>query len=116
MIGGREPLTGVGEEQDAIGFLNGAQRLVSGLRNRKGFAFRCRRCFGLAQLFGRLAYQTPHALDEAMRSFDTGLGPDDVTIRGRIGENEEAGRIGAVGSDDVVGIDNILLRLRHLLD
>ena len=51
-----------------------------------------------------------------MRAFDAGFGPDDVTVRRRVRENEEASRIGAVGADDVIGVDDIFLRLRHLLD
>ena len=61
-------------------------------------------------------HQAPDALHEAMRAFDAGLGPDHVALRRRIRQHEPARRVGAVAGDDVVGVDDVLLRLRHLLD
>ena len=51
-----------------------------------------------------------------MRAFYPGFGPDHITLRGRIREHEEAGGVSAIAVDYVVGINNILLRLRHLFD
>ena len=61
-------------------------------------------------------HQPPDALHEAVRAFDAGLGPDHVALGRRIRQHEPARRVGAVAGDDVVGIDHVLLRLRHLLD
>ena len=73
----------------------------------RGDARKCRRGF---------RNQSPEPLHEAVRAFDAGLGPDHVAVGRRIRQHEPARRIGAVAGDDVVGIDDILLRLRHLLD
>ncbi|MNW09746.1 hypothetical protein D3C71_2068200 [compost metagenome] len=89
---------------------------MSRLRDRQAGAVVCRCCFDRAKRFRRLADQTPDALNEAMGAFDAGLGPDDVAIGRRIGKHEEARGIGAVGGDDIVRVDDVLLRLRHLLD
>ncbi len=59
---------------------------------------------------------TPHALDEASRACNAGLGPDHVALGRAVREHEPAGAVGTVVGDDVVGIDQVLLRLRHLLD
>src|SRR3546814_12298688 len=45
-----------------------------------------------------------------------GFGPWQVALGRRVRKHEPAHRIGAEAFDDVVGIDNVLLRLRHLDD
>src|ERR671929_1292444 len=44
------------------------------------------------------------------------LGPDHVALGRRVGEHEPARRVGPEACDDVVRVDGVLLRLRHLLD
>ena len=63
-----------------------------------------------------LAGQAPQALDLLERALNAVLGPDDVALGRRIRQHEPARRVGAVGRDDLVGIDGVALRLRHFLD
>ena len=66
--------------------------------------------------FRRLADEPPQPLGKAPGTLDAALGPFDVALRWRIRQHEPACDIGAVGLDDVVGIDRVALRFRHLLD
>ena len=51
-----------------------------------------------------------------MRALDATRRPFDVALRRRVGQHEPARGVGPVGRDDVVGIDHVLLRLRHRFD
>src|SRR5271165_4776306 len=63
-----------------------------------------------------VADQTPKALNKFCRTLHPLLRPNDVSVRRRIGKHEPAGRIGSVSSDNVVGIDGVAFRFRHLFD
>ena len=63
-----------------------------------------------------LADEPPQPLRLLVGALDAGLGPDHVALGRRIGQHEPARRVGAVGLDDLVGVDRVALRLRHLLD
>ena len=65
---------------------------------------------------GRVVHQAPQPLEETPGALDTFLGPDHVAFGRRIREHEPPRRIGTERTDDVVGIDGVALRLRHLLD
>ena len=65
---------------------------------------------------GDLADQPPQPLHEAPGALHAFLGPDHVALGRRVRQHEPARGVGAVGGDDVVGVDGVLLRLRHLLD
>ena len=65
---------------------------------------------------GELAGKPPDALEELGRRLDPILRPDHVALGRRIREHEPARGIGAEALDDLVGIDDVALGLRHLLD
>ena len=56
-----------------------------------------------------------HALHEAAGAGDAGLRPDHVALGRAVGEHEPARAVRTPAGDDVVRIDEVLLRLRHLL-
>ncbi|MNI09594.1 hypothetical protein D3C73_626710 [compost metagenome] len=58
----------------------------------------------------------PDALDEAGGAFDAAGRPLDVALGRAVRENEQAPGVHAVGGDDVLGRDHVLLGLGHLLD
>ena len=109
-------------EAEALdGLLDRGERAVRGLANGERFrrvldgaAVRLR--VAVADRVGDFTDEAPHPLHEARRALDAFLGPDHVALRRRVGEHEPARRIGAEARDDVVGIDRVLPRLRHLLD
>jgi hypothetical protein len=49
-------------------------------------------------------------------ALDAGFGPRQVALGRAVGQHEPANRVGAVLADDLIGIDDVLLRLRHLDD
>ena len=53
-----------------------------------------------------LAEQPPQPLDEPRAAFNPGLGPRQVALGRAVGQHEPADRVGAVGRDDLVGIDH----------
>ena len=65
---------------------------------------------------GGLADQPPQPVGEAPGALHAALGPFDVALGRRIRQHEPARHVGAVGRHDVVGVDGVPLRLRHLLD
>ena len=67
-----------------------------------------------ARVIGR--EQPPQTLDEARAAFDPGIRPRQIALRRRIGKHEPAHRIRPVAGDDRIGVDDVLLRLRHLDD
>ena len=56
----------------------------------------------------------PDAVQKAERPLDALVAPLQVTLDGSGEENEEARRIGAILLDDLLGGDDVALRLRHL--
>ena len=60
--------------------------------------------------------QTPDALRKPAGAFDAGLGPFDIALGRGVRQHEPARDIGAVGRNDPVRVDRVLLGLRHLLD
>ena len=84
-----------------------APRLVAVIRRR-------RRTLGADDALD-LADEAPQALRLLERALDARLGPDDVALGRRVGQHEPSRRVGAVGRDDLVGIDRVALRFRHLL-
>src|SRR5215831_16000589 len=91
----------------AVGSLaQGERRLAEVWRARQINGCRCLRGF---------AHEAPESLHEAPSALHALLGPDHVALRGRIGEHEPARGVGAVAGDDVVGVDGVAPRLRHLL-
>ena len=59
--------------------------------------------------------KTPHTLEETERTFHAGIRPFELLV-GRRGEHhEQACRIRAIGINDRLRIDAVVLRLRHLL-
>ena len=60
--------------------------------------------------------QPPQPLHEARRALHPLVAPDHVAVGRRIRQHEPARNVGAVGGDDVIGIDGVAFRLRHLLD
>ena len=60
--------------------------------------------------------QAPEFLDRAPCAAHAGLGPFEVAFGRRVGQREPARAIGAVVSDDLQRVDDVLLRLRHFLD
>ena len=99
-------------------FLDLDQRRVRHLADveRRGGKFGRRRCAERRREPGKLVDEAPGALDEFRRALHAGLGPDHVAFGRRIGEHDPARRIGAIGLDDLVGIDRVALRLRHFFD
>src|SRR5690606_38698020 len=63
-----------------------------------------------------LLEEAPQTLNEPGATFDTGFRPGQVPLRRAVRKHEPADCVGAVGGDDLIRIDNVLLRLRHLDD
>jgi hypothetical protein len=59
---------------------------------------------------------SPQALREARGALHPALGPFDIALGRRIRQHEPARHVGAVAAHDVVWVDGVLLRLRHLFD
>ena len=62
---------------------------------------------------GALIDQRPQPLDEAPDPVDAAIRILDIALRRAVGQHEPARRIGAVSVDEIVEIDDILLRFRH---
>jgi hypothetical protein len=62
------------------------------------------------------ANEPPQTLDEFRGALHALLGPDDIALGRRIRKHEPARGIGAIGRNNVVGIDCIAPALRHFLD
>ena len=60
--------------------------------------------------------QAPQAVDEARATLDPRFGPRQVAFGRAVGQHEPAHCVGAIGVDDGVGVDHVLLRLGHLDD
>ncbi len=63
---------------------------------------------------GGLVGEAPDAGEVAVGGLGAGGGPFDVALGRAVGQDEPAGGVGAVAGDDVLGVDDVLLRLRHL--
>ena len=72
--------------------------------------------FTLKRHVSMLTEQPPQALNEPRAALDPGFRPRQIALGRRIGQHEPADRVGTVGGDDLVGVDHVLLRLRHLKD
>ena len=64
----------------------------------------------------QFAGDAPKALHEAPGTLRALVGPDHVAVGRRIRQHEQPRRVGAIARDDVVGVDRVLLRLRHFFD
>ena len=60
--------------------------------------------------------QPPHALHEAPGTIDAGFRPRQIAFRRAVGQHEPAHGISTVTAQNGIGIDDILLGLRHLDD
>src|SRR5262249_6404685 len=58
----------------------------------------------------------PDAAQEPRRAFSAGLAPFQIFFWWSGEQHEQTQRVRAVDIDHLVGIDGVLLRLRHLLD
>ena len=66
---------------------------------------------------GRLVVELgPDLIDEAPGALDAAGGPLHVAVWRRVGHDEQARGVDAVGFEDILGGDDVLLGLRHLLD
>jgi hypothetical protein len=65
---------------------------------------------------GPLVDEPPDALHEAARAVHADVRIDDVALGRAVGEHEPARDVGAVLADELVEVDGVLARLRHLLD
>ncbi len=74
------------------------------LKNR-----RCR-----SQLVVMSLDKSPHPIQKPARAFDAVVVPVEVLLRRRREQREEPGGVGAEGPDEVVGIHDVALGLRHL--
>ena len=61
-----------------------------------------------------LSKQAPQPLHEPPAALDACFGPRQVALGRAVRQHEPAHRIGAKSIDDRIGIDHVLLRLRHL--
>src|SRR5438445_671434 len=59
--------------------------------------------------------QPPHSTEKAIGALDAGIAPLQILLGRRRKEGKQAGRVGAIGGDEMLGIHDVLLRLRHLL-
>ena len=72
---------------------------------------------GRAIVCGRRGFdQRPQFLDRAPRAAHASVGPFEITLRRRVRQDEPAGDVSAVVRNDLDRINDVLLRLRHLLD
>src|SRR5690606_38918848 len=95
---------------------DGLDRLVRRLRDRSRIALPRRRGRNAGDRRRYLRDEAPHSLNEAVRPVDAGRAPDDVTLWWRIRQHEPTRSVGTIACNDVVRVDDVLLRLRHLLD
>src|ERR1700724_4159802 len=101
---------------DVVRYLR--QRPVGGFANRRGGVREHERpgCGRALRKLCRLIDEPPQSLNEPPRALHALFGPDYVTFRRRIREHEPACRVCPECADDVIRIDGVALRLRHLLD
>ena len=91
--------------------MSGAAKRLGLGTERCGFLRRTRSTLGRG-----LPDQPPHALKEAVRALDARFRPFDVAFGRRVRQHEPTRGVGPVGGNDGLGIDHVLLRLRHRLD
>ena len=99
---------------DIVG--NIAKCAVGGLAHHQSLLAECGRTRSGRGDARDLAIEPPQPLHETPGALHAFLGPDHVALGWRVGEHEPARGVGAVSFDDVVGVDDVLFRLRHLLD
>src|SRR5262245_57431273 len=61
-------------------------------------------------------YQAPQFAEKAERTHDSLIAPFEIFLRRRGKEREEPRRVRAVLTDQVLGIDDVFLRLGHFFD
>ncbi len=53
--------------------------------------------------------QTVEAVDEFQCAFDAAFGPFDITLRRGVGQDEQTRGVGAVGGQNIIGVNDVLL-------